>query len=557
MHALHVSRTMDDRTLNQQAVLEIGDYIEILRRRKVHFIVPFVLVLAASLILAFTLPPVYRSEATILIEQQEIPADLVESTVTGFVQQRIQGLSKRLLSYDNLWQIAEKYDLYPEDRMIDNKQEIIQRMRENIFVEMVDVKANEPGTTRQGLATIAFTVAFEYEDPEVTRAVTNDLANLYLEENRRIRSEKAADVTKFLEKESLRLNKEISQLESKLASFKQNQREQLPELMNLNLRLHEKTENEIERSKEQIRNLEDRLSALQSELSLTKPHVDIYDAQGQRIQTGRERLSVLAAEYLQLSAKYSQNHPDVVKVRREIEALGAQTSDAAGVKQLVDELTVLRNRLSEARQRYADDHPDVQKLYASIAAVEKGLRNASVSGPAGESEYATAPDNPRYVSLKTQIDAATGSLRAERARLQQLEDKLSEYQERLFKTPTVERDYKSLSRDYDNAKAKYKEIKDKLLEARLAEELEAGSKAERFTLVQAAFLPSLPERPNRIGIALLGTLLAFASGLGSVATAEYMDRTVRGQKGVAQVFGAPPLATIPYISLEKSDKRRS
>jgi uncharacterized protein involved in exopolysaccharide biosynthesis len=227
------------------------------------------------------------------------------------------------------------------------------------------------------------------------------------------------------------------------------------------------------------------------------------------------------------------------------------------VKQLVDRLTVLRTKLSEAKQRYAGDHPDVKKLSASIAAVEKGLRNATVTGPIGESEYATAPDNPRYVALKTQLDATNGSLRAETSRLKQLEIKLVEYEKRLFQTPAVERDYKSLSRDYENAKAKYREVKGKLLEARLAEQLEAGSKAERFTLVQAAFLPSQPDRPNRLGIALLGTLLAFACGLGSVATAEYMDHTIRGPKGVSHVFGAPPLATIPYIPLEKPGKRRS
>ncbi len=548
---------MDDRALNQQAVLEIGDYIEILRRRKMHFVVPFLLVLLVSLILAFTLPPVYRSEATILIERQEIPSDLVESTVTGFVQERIEGLSKRLLGHDNLWRIAEKYDLYPEDRTRENRQDIVQRMRESTLVEMVDVKTSEPGTRSQGVATIAFTVAFEYKDPAIAQAVTSDLANLYLEENRRMRSQKAADVTKFLEKETERLSQEISDLEAKLATFKQEQREQLPELMDLNLRLHEKTQNEIESTKERIRSIQDNIVALQAELSLTKPYQDIFDEKGQRIQTAKERLSALAAEYLQLSSKYSQNHPDVMKVRREIEALGGQTADAAGVKQLVDRLTILRTKLSEAKQRYAENHPDIRKLQASISAVEKGLRSAAVTSAAGSSEYATAPDNPRYVTLKTQLDAANGSLKAETAKLSQLESKLSEYETRLYRTPAVERDYKSLARDYENAKAKYREVKGKLLEARLAEQLEAGSKGERFTLVQPAFLPSLPERPNRIGIALLGTLLAFACGLGAVATAEYLDHTIRGQKGVAQVFGAPPLATIPYIPLEKPAKHRS
>jgi uncharacterized protein involved in exopolysaccharide biosynthesis len=105
-----------------------------------------------------------------------------------------------------------------------------------------------------------------------------------------------------------------------------------------------------------------------------------------------------------------------------------------------------------------------------------------------------------------------------------------------------------LSRDYDNARAKYGELKDKQLQARLAQQLESGENAERFTLTSRPFLPTDPESPNRLGIMLLGGLLAFIVGLGSVTVVEYQDKTIRSPRTVADILGAPPLVVIPRMT---------
>ena len=526
-------------------LINIEDYFAILKRRKFYFLIPFVLVMAAGILIAYILPPVYRSEATILIERQEIPADLVETTVTGFVQERIQGISKRLLTRENLWSIAEKLDLYPGYRSEENRFEIVTNMKESIVVDMVDVKASEPGQVRQGLATIAFTVAFESDDPEQARVVANELAALFIEENKRLRSQHTEEVSDFLVAEGERLYKQITDLEAKLADFKQAQQSNLPELMKLNLQLYEKTDNEIERTKEEIRALDDRIIALRAELAITKPNQAIFNDSGQKVLTGNERLSLLTAEYLRLSARYSAQHPDLIKIRREIEALGGE-SNVSGVTALINKLTVLKDKLSEARRKYSNDHPDVISLQKSVAAVERGLQAASVSS--GQSITSSAPDNPRYVSLKTQLDAAVGNLKSEKAILVQLNEKLKEYETRLFQTPVVERDYKLLTRDYEIATKKYNEIKNKQAEARLAMDLESSSKGQRFTIVQPAYLPNNPEKPNRLGIALLGFLLASASGVLLVTLKEHMDHTIYNSRDLIKVFRAPPLVTVPYIS---------
>jgi uncharacterized protein involved in exopolysaccharide biosynthesis len=540
--------------MGRQQTLEVSDFLRILRRRKLQFFLPFILILIAGIGLAFGLPPVYRSDATILIERQEIPADLVQTTVTGFVEERIKGITERLLTRDNLWKIAEEQNLYPGERTKENQSDIVQHMRESVFVEMVDVQTNDPGTGKQSTATIAFTVGFEANDPTVALTIANELTTLFLEANRKSRSEQAAQVESFFEVESQRLSKEISALEAKLAEFKQREGDRLPELRDMNTRLYEKTEGEIDQSQTRIRSLEDTINSVRAELAITQPNLEAIGADGKAILSPIAQLRFLMGEYLRLSSIYSPDHPDLVKMRREIGSLEQQTGGNRGISTLFAQVATLRSQLSQARQKYTEEHPDVKKLSKAIATAEAKIRVISAS--ISPQETGVAPDNPQYVALKTQLDAAAGNLKAEKSKLTQLQAKLEEYEKRIYQTPAVERDYNVLSRDYENARKKYNELKDKQIHARLAEQLESGSQAERFTVIQPATLPRLPDRPNRLGIALLSGFLAFSGGIGSVSVAEYLDQTIRGSSGIIAVFQAPPLAVIPLIQVKGKGKKK-
>ncbi len=533
-------------SLGQQQTMEIADYIAILGRRKLPFLLVFTLVLVIGVIVAFTLPPVYRSEATILIERQEIPQDLVATTVTGYVQERIEGIKQRLVTYENLVEISKSLNLFSEMREKGDISNMVKMIRENISVEMVDIKAG----SSKSVATVAFTVGYEAENPATARIVAAELSRRYLEENKLARSEQAAEVSNFLAQETERLREEIVDLEKTLAKFKQQQASQLPELLQVNMRLYEKTEGQIEATKDRISKIGDQILALETELSLTDPRKAVRTEDGKIIQSPMERLSVLASEYLQASVRYSADHPDMIRMRREIQALGSQSKGGARVSELVTKLIRLKGQLSEAKQKYANEHPDVKRLQKATAAVENELRGINLNDDQASSLLDIPADNPRFIALKTQLDTAKSNLKEEVAKLKNYSQKLSEYEARVFQTPIVERDYQILTRNYGNAKKKYEELTNKQMEARLAEQLEAGEKGERFVLEGAAYLPTSPDRPNRLGIALLSGLLAFMGGIGAVGVAEFKDRSIRGSKGVSEVFGALPIVVIPYIQSE-------
>lgn len=535
--------------------MELSEYWSILKRRKWRFLLPFAAVLGIGVAMAFLLPAVYRSEATILIERQTIPSDLVETTVNSYVQEEIQEIRQRIIAHENLRAIAEEYNLVASSG--EGGDEVVRQIAEGIEVEMVDVQATRPDERGERVATIAFTVAFEAGSPEIARNVAREVTERFMREHRETRAEHAASVSGFLTEEAAKLQEEITRLEQELATFKQGELKQLPELMNMNLRLYEKTEDDIQTSQDRIRDLQGRIESLQAELSLTDPYREVIGEDGNRVLTGSERLSFLMTQFLQASSRYTSEHPDVRRLQREIKALARQNGDAAQADDLLRKLTSLQAQLRDARDRYSDDHPDVARLSRAVSSVENGLKSALVAGSGGGGNLQVPPDNPRYVTLQSQLESTRADLNAERTRLQQLQANLEEYQQRLFQTPVVERDFKSLSRDYQNALNRYAELREKQMQARLAQELETSGQAQRFVLVDPARLPDSPERPNRIGIGLLSLVLALGGGLGSVAVAEYNDRSVRGHYMVRRLLGAPPLATIPYIRGPESAEARS
>jgi succinoglycan biosynthesis transport protein ExoP len=545
---------MDAISVDTRQGMELREYLDVLRRRKKSIIIPFILISVLAVILAAVLPTEYRSSVTILIEGQEVPEELISSTSSTMAEalgQRVQQVMLRLLTQENLWPIIEELNLYPEERAESTPEQapeqVVGLMRSSIEIEVIDFQATQ--SESKTLVTTALQVSFISADPVLAERVANRLGKLFVEENRKQRAGSAALVSRFLGGEGEKLRLDIVELEKRLATFKKKNVNNLPELKDFNLRLYEQTEDRIARVDEAIRSLEDRKLKLQGQLAITDPYKEIYTDEGRRLQSANERLRALMTDYLRLSSTYSPDHPDIRRLQREIGSLEGQLgTNESVVVSIIKKLTLLRGKLSEARQKYSEDHPDVKKLKQSVASLEGELSNHALpAGGVGTGGEPVAPDNPSYVSLKTQMDTIVANLNAKFAERSQLNMKLEDYKRRLMRTPIVEREYLSLSRDYENAVQKYKELKDKELEARMGYELESSNKGNRFTIVEPAQIPGKPYRPNRPAIILIGMVLGLISGIGAATVAEYMDRTIRGKRGVQRAFGAPPLATIPYI----------
>jgi len=534
----------------------LKDYIAALSRRRGRIALVAVVVLLISFALAFGLPSVYRSSASILIEEQDIPSDLVRSTVTSFADQRIQVISQRVMTRANLTRIIEKYDLYADDRRDKTMEEILDQMRKGIQLNRISADVIDPRSGRPTQATIAFNISYDGENPEVVQRVTNELVSLYLTENIRSRTQKAEEATDFLSEDVKRLSEQLSDIEKRLATFKEKNMDRLPELMDLNMTLMDRAERDLQAVKSQITSNEARAIYLQGQLAQIDPISMAAPTSPDGIMEPEARLKLLELQAMSMSSSYGEDYPDLIKTRREIKGLRAQLGVATGVDaEARAKLEDLKNQLAVARQRYSEEHPDVVRLRNAVEGLERQI--TIDQGKADEAQGASdsTVNNPIYINLRSQLETANLELKALKTQERKLQNKLADYENRLQRTPQAERQYQDLTREHENVMARYQQAKAKQMEAQIGQELEKERKAERFTLIEPPELPELPVKPNRKALMFLGFVLAIGAGLGYGFSAHALDGSVRGLRAVENLTGETPLVAIPYYKTESERSR--
>jgi succinoglycan biosynthesis transport protein ExoP len=543
--------------------LGIADYLDIIRRRFGVMLASAVAIFVITAIVALALPALYRSTAVILVEEQSIPEEFIKSTITTFADERIQVISQRVLTRTTLLQLVDKFDLYPSQRRSETNDEILERMRSDIRFTPISADRGRSG----GKVTIAFNIAYVSESPQKAQRVVNELVSLFLNENVRVRQQRTAETSAFLGEESKRLATQLQEMEARLATFRARNANALPESSQVNSQLAERNESEIMRVDRELRMLEDRRSFLQAQLAITPPNLpsrELVTATGERVsaQDPAERLRALRLQQTTLSGSYSEAHPDMRRVAREITVLEREIKESGGSvgidEAATKEVVALREKLRSARERYSDTHPDVLRLQKSLAALEQATTTQRPSGSAASTAAGKPrPDNPAYQQLVASIEQAVSESRALTSSRDEMRQRQRVYAARLESAPNVQREYLDLVRDYDNSLKQYRDIKGKELEAQVAEELEKDRKGERFSLLEPAQLPEKPFKPDRTAIILIGLALALGGGVGIGVVREAIDSSIKGPRDLARNVALPILAQVPYLpSVEDGERKR-
>ena len=290
----------DSQEQGQSNLLRPAYYWELLKRRKFFFAIPFVVVAAIGVTLALVWPPTYRSEGKILVQSQQIPTDLVRPTVTSAAQERIQVIEQRLMTRDNLIAIIDKFQMFPDQRNLMSVTQLVELMKQKTAIAAINQQLSF--ARRSDTPTIVFTVGFEDSDPATATRVANELVTRILNEDIRDRTNRASDTTKFLSHEVQRLQAENAAIEAKIAQAK--------------------------------------------EAQLTSSST-----------SGNDPLAQLKADYLQKSAVYSEKHPLMKALKRQIDAAekmaGPNTSSAAGLDALQSQQGAIQKNLEAATAKYA------------------------------------------------------------------------------------------------------------------------------------------------------------------------------------------------------------
>ncbi len=468
--------------------------IDVILRRRWYIIIPFCLSMVAGIFYAVWAPKVYQASTLILIEPQRVPQNYVRSIVTTSPGARIATISEQINSRTNLEKIisefklftAPKYDkLFPEDK--------IEILRKRISVKV----------TRGRGGNDAFSISYRGGNPEKTMKIANTLASYFINENLKSRESQAMGTSDFLSEELASMRKHLVSVEGKLKEHRKKYMGQLPEQLQSNLAILERLQTQLTDRRQSLREEKNRLTVIEQQIASPPP----------------------------------------APIQR-----AGQTPAAVGESSNLD---ILREQLAILTARYTQRHPDVVKVKKMIADLEK---KAEESRPARDTTVTESEDRPlptvrnENFTRREEIRLAINRLETE---ISETQAQIAIYQERVEATPKREQELASLRRDYENIQSAYNSLLERKLEADIAVNMERKQKGEQFQILDSASVPQRPIEPDMRKLLIMFLAAGLGIGGGIIFLLEYLDTSFRRPEDV-ESLGLGLLAAIPVVTTRKN-----
>jgi len=488
-------------------------YWRIFQRRRWWILVPFVVGWALVLGAAWVIPPRYKSEAMILVEQQRVPEAYVTPNVTMDIAARMNGLTEQIMSRTRLLAIADKFNLYAGERSKQDPDKVVEALRKDISIDLQTAKTNRA----QELT--AFKLSYVSSSAQLAQQVTNELTSLFIDTSMKHSAEASQQTSAFLQRQLELARKDLDEQEAKLKVFKSQNLGELPEQLQSNVQILMGLQGRVQAASDTMNRAEERRTYLESLLTQ-------YKGAARQIATADvpvtpavvdQQLEKLHQELTELQAKYTDKHPDVIRVKGEIAA--SEALKARLEKQMAS-APELPNKKPTALQLQAQ--APVMQIESQLKSVELEISN----------------DKAEVANIKSQI---------------------GQYQGRLNLTPMREQQLAGIIRDHDQSQKNYDELLKKSQQSELATSLESQQQGEQFKLIDPANLPQAPYFPDRSKMALIGIAVGLALGLATAAILEFSDLRVYTEMQVKDIVGQTMVVGVPalWIPSEQHANRRS
>jgi len=513
--------------------------VRILWKRKIHVLLTWAALSIIAVAIVMSLPATYRAETLILVDSQKIPEKFVSATVSMELQDRLATISQQILSSTRLQKIIDNFKLYEKERQNRVQEEIIDRMRADI--KIVAEKGwiqNRPG---------AFRVSYVGRNPNIVAQVTNQIGNLFIEENLRSRENIAQGTSDFMKTQLDQAKKNLEEQEKKLSQFKLEHNGELPqqesglaqELSRLQIQL-QGNQDAMNRANQNKITLESSLNIAQSTEATLKRLIDAASEfngrtslPGQPGVPQKKKSEQLEEQLGILTVRYTAANPEVRNLKLMIEQAKAQEEkDEAAFK--------------AARSKDSSS----SKQEESVAGNTKpGPKDAADKGPAPgtpETVRALAAERERVALLTAQISMTNSDLKTRQTDQQRILAQLDSVQARLRRLPMREQEMAEVTRDYEMSKANYKSLQDKIFAADMATEMERHQKSERFTVLDPAQTPEKPVSPDRPLFAGLGSFGGLLLSFGFWLFCDIRKNKLLGEWELPD--GAVVLGRVPYLA---------
>jgi uncharacterized protein involved in exopolysaccharide biosynthesis len=519
--------------MDREKTTEFSDYVNALRSRRRLLLAIWLPIVLVALLLAAALPSEYGSTATF-----QLKTELNDQTRgDNYADRYISGLTGSVLSSPELRAALSRLAPYPQ--LIKDPGAALKQLQRDLKVEMQTQKILDPLTGLERKINTGFTVTYLNRDPVIAQRVAAWLAEAFSVDSRRAAAMQVLNESRFYAAEAEREQAKIAESEARLADFKERNFDRLPDTTQANFNVKSMTDQELTGVERDLRAQQQNRTFIQQQLQQAR-------AAGVNMDT----LRALEDEYQKKSAVYDPNHPDMIALRHQIDAMRAGDLTAGTSSDLEAQLALEEANLSEMRQRYSEDHPDVKRLERTIA-------NQKARIAAGEKDKADpVTRTPAVVQLETQLNGVESQIAALQEQRTELRAKEVNLQGRLQSRPEVELTFDALTRDATTARRLYEQLNNKRTDAGVrAAAIKIGT-ADQFSLVAPPQVPESPTKPPRLGIALIGLIggwfLAFTIALAAMA----LDTTVRGSHDVVALLNIPPIAVVPVIHNAGFARRR-
>jgi polysaccharide chain length determinant protein (PEP-CTERM system associated) len=490
--------------------IQIAYYLDILFRRRWFVIIPFCIVVIAGMILAVNTPQIFKASTLILVQAQRVPAEYVRPLVSEELESRIASISQHIKSRSNLEQIINKFKLYagPDDSgmFMEDK---VERLRQNISVEVFSDR-------RRGTSAEAFSISFKGKDPEIVMRVTNDIAESFINENLRIREEEAVGTSDFLEDQLVLTRLRLEELDQRLRTFRMENMGGLPEQLDTNLRILDRLQMQTSQKQENLREAKQRQILLNNQVA--------------EMESFRQTIAGYSSS---AGTGVGQNNPYV-------------------------RLQNMKEELDQLTSRYTESHPDILRLKQRVVTLERQIKEGVVpaSGNRADADSQTMMHPvllDRQNILKQQGNEIKLEIEKLEAENQKLTEQIAFYQALVEETPKKEQELMGLKRDYENIQKSYNSLLERRMQAQLAVNLEKTKRGEQFRILDRAQIPVKPSEPDMKKIFIMTIAAALGLGGGIVFLLEFMDSSVRQKKDI-ESMGIPVLVSIPKIETPKDLK---
>jgi polysaccharide chain length determinant protein (PEP-CTERM system associated) len=519
-------------------VLDIEDYVHILRRHRSWILGPAFLGLVIGVVIAFLWPDTFMASGQMRVVPPRVPSRLVASNMSEEMSQRVNAIYQGIVSRTSLTNLIQTHNLYPDKRKRLPMEDVIDGMRKDILVS--PLKNLSTGATGHN-SVFAFTISYAYSDRRLAAKVCSDLISKFMEESVTSRSSQSQETTMFFKEEADAAKQALDGIDAKIASFKSSNSGILPDEANSLI-----------------------MSVSTVESSISNLNMNLSRASGEKIQ--------LESQLHFLKEQLASVQPGVAATgSTETGAAPAPIMRDERLAQLEAEVNKLESAVSALRETYKETHPDVQRALTLLGARKRELdqyaaKLASMK-PAEVAARAGAASNPsRTLSreLQGRIAGLQAAVQAKDMEIEDLNHQLAagrnrskNLQAKVEASPLARSGYVALMRDREGAAQRYEDLDKRLQESSMATNLETRKQGETLEVLEEPVIPIEPNAPKRPLIIAIAAAVGLLLGFGLAFGREIKDVSLKSLKDVRAYTRLTVLGSIPLLENDFVVRRRS